>query len=121
MNLPTALMLLALLAAAACTVIGYRKKVASGCCGSGGDRVTRIAGAGKADDYPCHKAVTIDGMHCENCAARVANAFNQEEGMMAKVHLSKKRADIYSQEPLEDGHIKQLVAKAGYMVTAIEE
>ena len=121
MNAPTMVMVLLLVAIAVYTVISYRKKLASGCCGTGGDKVERIAKVGDASAYPHHKVAIIDGMHCENCAARVANAFNQEEGMMAKVHLSKKRADIYSQEPLEDGRIKQLVAKAGYMVTAIEE
>lgn len=119
MNAPTLIMLLILVAIVAYTVVSYRRKVASGCCGAGGDRVARAAGAGKEADYPHHQIVLIDGMHCENCAARVANAFNQEAGLMAKVSLGKQRADVYSLEPLEDGCIRQLVARAGYMVTDI--
>ena len=120
MTLSTLLILLGLIVIAAYTVVSYRKRVASGCCGSGGDQVARVAGTGSAADYPCHKVVTIDGMHCENCAARVANAFNREEGLMAKVSLSKKRADVYSREPLEDGRIRQIVALAGYAVREIQ-
>ena len=121
MNLPTLAVLLVMAAIAAYTVVSYRRRVASGCCGSGGDRVARVAGTGNAADYPCHKIVTIDGMRCENCAARVANAFNREEGLMARVSLSKKRADVYSREPLEDGRVRQLVARAGYTVTEIHQ
>lgn len=121
MNAPTVIILLILAAVAVYTVVSYRKKVASGCCGAGGDKVSRVTKQGSTADYRYHKIATIDGMHCENCAARVANAFNQEDGLMAKVSLPKKRADVYSREPIEDGRVRQLVAKAGYMVTDIRE
>ena len=120
MNAPTVIILLILAAVAVYTVVSYRRKVAAGCCGAGGDKVARIVRTGDASAYPHHRAVLIDGMHCENCAARVANAFNREEGMMAKVSLSKGRADVYSLEALEDGRIRQIVARAGYLVRAIE-
>ena len=121
MNAPTIIVVLMLVAIAGYTVVSYRKKLTSGCCGAGGDKVARIAKAGDASTYPHHKAAIIDGMHCENCAARVANAFNQEEGMMAKVSLSKRRADVYSREAIEDGRIRQIVAKAGYAVITIQK
>ena len=121
MNLPTIVILLMLAAIAVCTVISYRKRIASGCCGSGGDKTARVAGIGNVADYPCHRVVIIDGMHCENCAARVANAFHREPGVMAKVSLSRGRADVYSREPLKDGRIRQIVAMAGYRVTDIRE
>lgn len=121
MNAPTVIILLALVAMAVYTVVSYRKKVASGCCGAGGDRVTRIKKQGSTADYPYHKIAAIDGMHCDNCAARVANAFHQESGLMAEVSLSQKRADVYSREPLDDMRMRQLVARAGYMVTEIRE
>ena len=121
MNAPTVIILLVLATAVVWTVVSYRKKVASGCCGAGGDKVSRVTKQGTPADYPHHKIATIDGMHCENCAARVANVFNQEDGLMAEVSLPKKRADVYSREPLDDGRIRQLVARAGYMVTDIRE
>ena len=120
MNAPTVILALLLAAIAVYTVVICRQRFASGCCGSGGDKAPRVARAGDAAEYPYHKVVWIDGMHCENCAARVANAFNAEDGMMAKVSLPKKRADIYSREPVEDGRLRQMVAKAGYLVTNIE-
>lgn len=119
MNLSTVIILLMLAAAAIYTVASYRKKVASGCCGAGGDKAARVKKTGNAADYPHHRVALIAGMHCENCAARVESAFNQEEGLMAKVNLAKGRADVYSRSPLEDARIRQLVAKAGYMVTEI--
>ena len=121
MNAPTVIILLVLVAAVVCTVVSYRKKVASGCCGAGGDKVFRVTKQGSPADYPHHKVAMIDGMHCENCAARVANAFNQEDGLMAEVSLPKKRVDVYSSEPLDDGRIRQLVARAGYMVIDMRE
>lgn len=120
MNLPTLLIVLALAAIAVYTVIAYRKKLASGCCGTGGDRVRRVRKAGRPEDYPCHRVVTVEGMHCDNCAARVENAFNALDGVTARVNLGRKRADIYSREPLDDGRIRQIVAQAGYAVSAIE-
>lgn len=121
MILSTVVVALVLAGIAVCTVVSCRRRLTSGCCGAGGDKVERIAKAGNAAEYPYHKTATIDGMHCENCAAKVSNAFNQEDGLMAKVSLSKKLADVYSREPVEDGRIRQIVARAGYLVTAIQE
>lgn len=120
MNAPTIITIAVMAVIVAYTVVSYRKRLTSGCCGAGGDRVKRVAGARKQADHPHHRVALIDGMHCENCAARVANAFHQE-GLMAKVSLGKKRADIYSGEPLDDGRIRQIIAKAGYMVTEIHK
>ena len=97
----------------------YWKKLQHGCCG-GGDAPEKI----KADDcnpahYPCHKVVTVEGMTCAHCVQRVENAFNAQSGVMAKVNLGKKRADVYSKAPLEDSEIRRIVAQAGYTVTNI--
>lgn len=121
MNIPTLLILLLIAAIAAYTVVSYRKRLTSGCCGAGGDKVKRVEK--KSDPAACshHWVVMIDGMHCENCAARVENAFNQEDDLTAKVSLGKRQADVYARENVDEGRLRQLVAKAGYLAGDIRQ
>ena len=75
--LPTVLICLALLLIVVFSVRSYLKKLKTGCCGSGGDQVKRVRpGDRDVSHYPYAKVVRVEGMHCQNCARRVENAFN---------------------------------------------
>ena len=110
---------LLLLIAAVLGLRYYMRRLRSGCCG-GGDAPERVR---PADANPAHYAhhvrVRIEGMCCLHCARRVENAFNSRPGMMARVKLSAATADVYSVEPLEEGELRSLIARAGYAVQEV--
>ena len=67
------------------------------------------------------KLVTIEGMCCDHCAARVEKALSAVSGVVsADVKLKKNLAVIRSRDEVSDEEIKKGVEEAGYKVTAIE-
>lgn len=119
--LPTVLICLALLLIVVFSVRSYLKKLKTGCCGSGGDQVKRVRpGDRDMSHYPYAKVVRVEGMHCQNCARRIENAFNAKEGFYAKVDLGKKTALVRSKREVPDEELKQVVRGLGYSPVAVE-
>lgn len=88
-----------------------------GCCGSGSNTVRshkKLTGPEMG-----RRVLTVEGMHCENCQARVENAINRLEGVVCKVNLRKKTATVSYSAPVDDETLKQIVEKMGYQVTEI--
>ncbi len=103
-------------------VRSYLKKLKSGCCGSGGDEVKRVRPLDRnVNHYPYVKVVQIDGMHCQNCAKRIENAFNTQDGFFAKVNLAKQRAIVRSKREVPDRELKQVVRNVGYSPVTVED
>ena len=97
------------------SVRSYVKKLKSGCCGSGGDEVKRVRPADRdVSHYPYAKMVTIEGMHCQNCARRIENAFNTRDGLYAKVDLGKRTALVRPKRQVPDEELKRIVRGLGY-------
>lgn len=97
------------------------KRFSRGCCGTGGEKESVIQAADTdKSHYPYEKQIVVEGMTCKNCAARVENAFHQTEGFYASVNLGKGMLTLLSKEPVEDGIIRSIVAKAGYMAREIK-
>lgn len=88
-----------------------------GCCGSGGGTV-RTHKKLRAPELG-RRVLTVEGMHCENCQARVENAINRLEGVACRVDLRKKTATVSYSAPVDDEVLKQTVEKMGYRVTQI--
>ena len=66
------------------------------------------------------KIVYIEGMCCERCAKRVANALAVVTGVVsADVKLKKNIAVIRSREEVSDEELHKAVADAGFTVTSI--
>ena len=99
------------------SVKSYMKKLSRGCCGAGGEgRTKKIRVADKdPSHYPYQAALTVEGMTCQNCAARVENALNSLEGVWASVDLSKKQAQIRMKEQLPKDRLKEVIRQAGYI------
>lgn len=55
------------------------------------------------------RILTVEGMTCENCRARVENAINHYNGVVCKVDLKKKTATVSFSQPIEDLLLKQTV------------
>ena len=119
--LPTILISVVLLLIVVFAVRSYSKKLKSGCCGAGGDSVKKVRpGDRDISHYPYAKTIHVEGMHCENCARRVENAFNGRDGFYAKVDLSKKTADVYMKNPADTALIADIVRRSGYEVLGVE-
>lgn len=73
----------------------------------------------KLDKVVSEKNMTIEGMTCSNCSARVENALNSIDCVKAKVNLHKKQAHIQMSEPVDDEELRLAVEKTGYKVVSI--
>ncbi len=67
------------------------------------------------------KTMEISGMHCENCAGKVADAINGIDGAVAKVNLKKGTAKVSYDRELDDADLKNAVGNAGYRVVSITD
>ena len=88
-----------------------------GCCGSGGNTIRSHKKL--TEPKIGEKVLTVEGMHCENCQARVENAIDRLEGAVCKVNLKKKTAVVSYSSEISDDVLKETVEKLGYKVTDI--
>lgn len=98
--------------------IGIRstvKRVAHGCCGSGGDEVKKVKVKDRdLSHYPYTCRIEVNGMTCSNCKKRVENAFNEREGFFTVVDMTNKLAVIHMKEEIAEEDIRGIIRKAGY-------
>lgn len=89
-----------------------------GCCGSGSNTIR----SKKTLTEPVlgQFTMTVEGMHCENCQARVENALNRLEGVACKVNLRRKTALVSYSRPFSQEEARSIVEKLGYSVTKIQ-
>ena len=62
--------------------------------------------------------MTIEGMMCKHCAARVEKALNAIEGVTAAVDLEAKTAAVIGEA--DDTALRKAVEDAGYTVVSID-
>lgn len=87
-----------------------------GCCGGSGTVRTKKKLAHVAGE----KTVTIEGMMCENCEARVERFLNDIPGASAKVSHKKKHASVSYEKEFDEAEVRAAVEKAGYQVVEIQ-
>ena len=66
-----------------------------------------------------NRKMTIEGMSCGHCSARVEKALNEIAGVKATVNLEEKTAYVEISGDVGDDVLKKAVEDAGYEVTAI--
>ncbi len=93
-----------------------------GCCGGGGDGITKSAVPVKKLEGKKlgEKVVFVSGMHCEHCAASVAKAINRIDGASAHVILKKNQAVVSYDREVPDDVLCRAVEAEGFSVTGIE-
>ncbi|MGN0372862.1 MAG: heavy-metal-associated domain-containing protein [Enterocloster sp.] len=97
-------------------VFGVRstmKRIAYGCCGSGGEAEKRV----KCRDtdlshYPYHCILPVKGMSCANCEKRIENAFHRSDNYYVKADRKKKQVEIYMKQEIEEQELKQIINRA---------
>ncbi len=65
------------------------------------------------------KRLTIEGMSCGHCTARVEKALNKLDGVIAKVDL--EGADVSANQSITNEMLTKQVEDAGYRVVRIQE
>lgn len=90
-----------------------------GCCGGGADEVKAVEK--KLSGKKIGEVIlSVDGMRCDNCKNRVANALNAMDGVVANIDLKKKTATVSLERQVSDGKLRAAVENLGYQVTNIE-
>lgn len=96
-------------------VKSYAKKLANGCCGAGGDEVRKVRVEDKDPaHYPYSVTLSVEGMTCSKCKARVENALNGIDGVWAQVDLQAGSAQVRMKKTVPDDELYRVVAQAGY-------
>lgn len=115
----TAIIIVLLVGVCAFAVWSYLKKLSHGCCGAGGDKEQKISKTADLSEFKYNYSVKIGGMTCKNCAVRIENAFNRQEGMFGQVDFKCGTAEVSAKEPLPEIIIRQTVIGLGYSVEGI--
>lgn len=91
-------------------------KGSGGCCGGGGEERPH-----KKLEEPAvgQRVLSVEGMHCESCQARIEKAIDRLDGVVCKTNLHKKTATVTYIQPVSDDTLKEIVEKLGYQVTEI--
>lgn len=91
------------------------------CCGGGSEPVVLSEDKKKLNGPVVEKKIVhIEGMHCENCKARVERAINRIDGVSAEVDLKKKIAVVSCEKPVSDDLITNAVTLLDYKVVSVE-
>ncbi len=117
----TAIVILILIIVCIIGIKSYAKKLASGCCGTAGEKVKKKKVEDRNEShYPYMAELKIDGMVCGNCANRVENCLNELNGVWASVDLGKQSVKVRMKEKIEEQKLKDTVRDAGYTVLKVE-
>ena len=92
------------------------------CCGGGsGNKPKKVKAKHLEDPVIGQITLHIEGMTCEHCVNRVAEALNNIDGVSAKVNLHKKNAAVSFDRPVEEETLCSTVEKAGYRVLSVSD
>lgn len=98
----------------------YLKKLAYGCCGTGGDNEKTKNSKRDLSGYNYRYTVKIGGMSCKNCAASIEKAFDRQ-GIYAQADFKNGVAVLCSKEPLPEFTVRQTIVGLGYSVERTDE
>ena len=97
-------------------------KQGGGCCGEHEAAETKaVVSDRRKAHYPYEAVLDIGGMTCENCARKVENALNAQDGVWASVSISTHQAKLRLQSPPDEEKLREAVRRAGYVVLRCEK
>lgn len=94
------------------------KHFRGGCCGSNGSTIREKKVL--AEPVIRKRRLRIAGMKCENCQIRVENGLNRLDGVLCRVNLRRRTAEVSMTEDLPDELLSAVVEKLGYHIISIE-
>ncbi len=75
----------------------------------------------KISHYDYHYEASIEGMVCSNCATRVENALNKNEGIYAKADLGNKKAVIHAKRALSKEEVLGYLKELPYTIMSFDQ
>ena len=103
------------------TVQKVRGKAKSSCCGSAESVLPKAVADTDGSHYPFRYNVSVDGMMCSNCAARVENAINASGDTWAHVNLGRHRAEVLAKHEKTKEDFRKALKGTDYKVTGFEQ
>lgn len=88
------------------------------CCGGGSG--VKLVKPKRLDKVIAVKTISIEGMTCDHCMARIHNALNSIDGVSAKVNRAKGQATVKLDRKIDEEKLRNAVTDLGYKVTEIE-
>ena len=70
--------------------------------------------------YSLIYSLSVDGMHCSNCARRIENAFNRRDGLWAKADIGQKKVELLAKQEISEDECREIVSGAGYTLLSIK-
>lgn len=105
-------------------VYGTVKRVRHGsaCCGEheAAPKKIRVSDKNK-NNYQYLYELRVDGMHCANCARRIENKFNSNEGLWAVADIGERTVTLRSKRLLDESYCRTLVSDAGYTMLSMKQ
>lgn len=66
------------------------------------------------------KILTVEGMKCAHCSARVEKALGELSGVSAKADLASKSVKVTMKKEYSDDQLKKTVEEIGFTVAEIK-
>jgi P-type Cu+ transporter len=82
--------------------------------------MSTVSGIDEPQTTPRSVELTIGGMTCAACAARVQRKLNKLDGVSASVNYATEQAVVETRAPVEVGTLIDAVRNAGYTATVLE-
>ncbi len=102
------------------TIQKFRGKAKSSCCGTAEAVSVKKVEDTDVSHYPYRYRLSVDGMHCSNCAKNVENQLNGISGVWAKVDLGKKTADVLTKSPVDEESFRKVLQEKSYSLTSCQ-
>lgn len=88
-----------------------------GCCGGGSSEIK--VKKKKLSDVKATLIISVDGMTCKNCSARIQNKLNEMDNVSADVNLRTNQATVEIEDGVSEEDIKAAIERLGYTVTGV--
>lgn len=102
------------------TVQKFRGKAKSSCCGTPEVKTVKKVEDTDKSHYPYHYILSIEGMHCSNCARTVENELNSMDGVWGTVNLGKNQASVLAKSERTEEEFAGILAAKDYTVTGFQ-
>lgn len=101
------------------TVQKFRGKAKSSCCGTPEVKTVKQVEDTDKSHYPYRYTLSIEGMHCSNCARTVENELNSMEGVWGRVNLGRGEASVLAKTERTREDFEQVLSPKDYTVTGL--
>lgn len=101
------------------TVQKFRGKAKSSCCGTPEVKTVKQVEDTDESHYPYRYTLSIEGMHCSNCARTVENELNSMEGVWGRVNLGRGEASVLAKTERTREDFEQVLSLKDYTVTGL--